>query len=81
TREYFFSTSFFQQRDSRVPLSGDWVASSLSIPSTERPRHVEPCLKIPDGLITTKRQYLMVFHDGDKEIPNPDPKFQDSWLE
>ena len=81
SREYFFSTSFFQRRDSRVPLSGDWVASSLSVPSRERPRHVKPCSKIPDGLVTTKGQYLMVFYGDDKEIPNPDPKFQDSWRE
>ncbi len=79
TKEYFFSTSHTQRYRSASPLSKKWVPISFDAPSSERPHHVAPRPGIPDGLVTTKEQYLAVFHRNDKEIPNPDPSFQASW--
>ena len=72
TKEFFFSTSSFLQE----PPLEEWVPVTFRLPY-----HVVARPKVPDGLITTKEQYVAIFHDGGKEIPNPDPSFQASWPE
>jgi hypothetical protein len=43
------------------------------------PMRVVPRPSLPDGLVDTIEKYIMIFHTGETEIPNPDPKFQPMW--
>jgi hypothetical protein len=66
--EYFFSTDHCQ----RHGLKG-YVASTAYLPIPVVPRR-----SLPSGLVTTVPEMLMIFHQGQKEIPNPDPNYQPS---
>ncbi len=69
-REFFFSTKHLQRLYSRVSVPDEFVAVSFTLPMSVIPRP-----SLPDGLVDTIEKYVMIFHPGQKEIPNPDPLF------
>lgn len=70
-KEFFFSTSHLQRFDSPIKIDDSFVPISGRIPTTVIPRP-----SLPDGYIDTMEKYIMIFHGDEKEIPNPDSKFQ-----
>lgn len=74
-KQYFFSTDHLQRFNSSLGIEGDgWVPCSGSLPIRVVPRP-----SLPDGLVDTMEKYLMIFHDDETEIPNPDYKFIPDW--
>lgn len=65
---FCFSTDHCQEMDE------GWVPISSSLPQQVAPRP-----SLPDGVIYTLEQYIMIYHGDDKEVPNPDPRYQPSW--
>jgi hypothetical protein len=75
-KEFFFSTDHIQRYRSTIgsDLDEHWVPVSGVLPMQVTPRP-----SLPDGIIETIEEYIMIFHDDEKEIANPDPKFQPSY--
>jgi len=69
--QYFFSTSHIQRYESNVPLNKDWIPISTRVP-----HEVVPRPSVPSGIVESKADYIAVYHNDAKEVPNPDPKFQ-----
>lgn len=71
--EYFFSTDHCQgvKGRSEVPIPEGFVPTTFYLPMSVVPR---PCL--PSGRVETLKDLLLIFFQGAKEIPNPDPKYQ-----
>lgn len=67
THEYFFTTDHCQNHN----LGKEFVPITNYLPMQVVPR--DSC---PDGWVKNKEDYKKVFHIGETEIPNPDPKFQ-----
>jgi hypothetical protein len=77
-KEFFFSTDHCQlARNGAILPEGDldsWVPVS-----GELPIQVVPRPSLPDGEVDTLEKYLMIFHEGEKEIANPDSRFKPEW--
>lgn len=71
TDEYFFTTDHCQSVQEGGNVPEHFVSCTAQLPMKVVPRP-----SLPDGLITNLKEYLMIFHDGEKEIPNPNPKYQ-----
>lgn len=63
--EYYFSTDHCQ------PHEPGFIPSTTCLPL-----HVVKRLSLPSGVVTTVEDLLNVFHRGEREIPNPDPRYQ-----
>jgi hypothetical protein len=69
TGEFFFSTDHCQSN-----LGCEWVPCSILLPLAVEPRN-----GLKSGLVETIEEYLMIFHKGEKQIPNPDPEYKPSY--
>lgn len=65
--EYFFSTDHCQDHG----LGDDFVRVTNYLPM-----HVVPREGLEDGIIDTVEKLVFIFHHGETEIKNPNPKFQ-----
>lgn len=70
-KQFFFSTDHCQKVLEGQSIDPSFVACSGSLPI-----HVVPRPSCPDGVVDTLEKYIMIFHDDEKEIANPDPAFQ-----
>lgn len=73
--EYFFSTDHCQRihAPETFPPGEDWVPTTFYLPQGVVPRP-----SLPEGVIRTQADVVTIHHQGDREIPNPDPRFQPS---
>lgn len=72
--EYFFSTDHCQGiKDKSVHK--DFVPTTFHLPMSVTPRP-----SLPSGRIETVKDLIMIFHSKDREIPNPNPAYQVSYL-
>ncbi len=64
--EYFFSTDHCQPKTPAgfVPIT------------TTLPHRVTPRPALPSGVVATIEEMVLIYHDDQKEIPNPDPRYQ-----
>lgn len=70
--EYFFSTDHCQRIHAPETFpSGSWVPTTFYLPQGCVPRP-----SLPTGLIDSRADIVTIFHQGDREIPNPDPRYQ-----
>lgn len=71
-REYFFSTDHCQGVKEGVAYpSGDFVPTTFHLPMSVAPRP-----SLPSGVCESVADIITIFHSGDREIPNPDPRYR-----
>lgn len=73
TGDYFFSTDHCQKTHApqTYPTESGWVPTTYYLPQGCVPRP-----SLPEGVIRTQADVVTIFHHGDREIPNPDPRYQ-----
>lgn len=70
--EYFFSTDHCQEVHSKDTYpEGEWVPTTFHLPMSVVPRP-----SLPSGYVETVEELIAIFHSDEKEIPNPDPRYQ-----
>lgn len=71
TGEYFFSTDHCQGVRARETYPDGFVAATIALPHSVVPRP-----SLPSGWVETVEDVIKVYHPDDREIPNPDPRYQ-----
>jgi hypothetical protein len=69
--EYFFSTDHCQGARGLSSYPKGFVPTTFYLP-----HHVVPRPTCPSGWVETQEDVVKVYHEGDREIPNPEPRFQ-----
>jgi hypothetical protein len=70
-REYFFSTDHCQGVHASNTYPKGFVPTTFHLP-----HYVVPRPTCPSGWVRTVADVILIYHPGDREIPNPDPSYQ-----
>jgi hypothetical protein len=71
-KEYFFSTDHCQGVKGVYPEGPDWVPTTFSLPHWVVPRP-----SLPSGWVSTVEELVLIYFHDSREIPNPDPQYQE----